>query len=102
MRKTFKESKVNHFPLLCSSSHKREGKRIDNKRRTSSQSSIEIGLIFRGMQYTQSCIATTHRRQAPSCNRSKALFMSLRVMLWVIYSSTLISFFMYFCTSQGT
>lgn len=36
-------------------------------------------------------IESTQRRQSPSCIRSNALFISPRVKLWVIYSSTLIS-----------
>lgn len=37
------------------------------------------------------CKASTQRRQPPSCMRSKALLMSSSVMVWVMYSSTLIS-----------
>lgn len=37
------------------------------------------------------CIESTQRRHFPSCIRSKALLISPRVKLWVMYSSTLIS-----------
>lgn len=37
------------------------------------------------------CKASTQRRQPPSCIRSKASLMSSSVMVWVMYSSTLIS-----------